>query len=61
MPPISSHFQATIRKASKIKDGMSWIKKPPSCCQIVRPGAKASVANILTKRIAKMQIIRGNQ
>jgi hypothetical protein len=50
-----------IRKVSKINDGIRWMKKPPSCCQMVSPGENASAANKLTKRIAKMQMIRGNQ
>jgi len=61
MPPNNSHFHATIRKANKIYDGMRWIRKSPSCYQKVSPGAKASAANKLTKRIARIQIIRGNQ
>jgi len=27
IPPINSHFQATIRDAIKINDGMRWIMK----------------------------------
>jgi len=61
MPPIYSHFHATIRKAIKINDGIRWMTNAPSCCQMVSWGVKASVANKLTKRIARMQMIRGNQ
>ena len=61
IPPINSHFQATIKIASKINDGIRWIIKAPSCCQMVSSDEKASAANKLTKRMASMQIIRGNQ
>jgi len=54
IPPIYSHFHATIRKASKIKDGMRWMKKALSCCQMVSPGEKASASNKLTKRKARI-------
>ena len=40
---------------------MRWIKKVPSCCQMVCPGEKESSANMLIKRIARIQKIRGNQ
>jgi hypothetical protein len=61
IPPIYSHFHATIRNASKINEGMRCMIKAPSCCQMLSSGVKASAANKLTKRIARMQIIRGNQ
>ncbi len=61
IPPAYSHFHATIRKASKINDGIRCMKKAPICCQMVSPGAKASAANKPTKSMARMQIIRGNQ
>lgn len=61
IPPINSHFQAMIRNAIKIYDGMRWIRKSPSCCQIVCPGVNASRANKLIKRIAMMQITRESQ
>lgn len=61
MPPISSHFQAIIRKAIRTNDGIICIKKAPSCCRMVSPGAKASVAKRLTNIIARIQIILGSQ
>jgi hypothetical protein len=61
IPPIISHFQETIRITSKTKEGIRCNKKAVSCCQMVRPGAKESRANMLTKRIARIQIIRGSQ
>jgi len=60
MPPINSHFQAIIRKISKINDGMRCLKKAPIFCQIVIPCSKASKANKLIKRMARIQIILGN-
>lgn len=60
-PPINSHFQATIRMPNKIKEGIKCKAKLPSCCQMVSPGAKESAAKRLIKRIATIQIIRGNQ
>ncbi len=59
--PGSSHFQAIIKKAVRANDGIRFMKNEPSCCQIVRPGANESNANRLTKRIAKIQTILGNQ
>ena len=60
-PPTNSLFQAKIRKISKMNEGVRCIIKSPICCQTVLSGWKASRANILTKRIAKMQRIRGIQ
>lgn len=61
IPPIYSHFQATTSKAIKTNDGMRWIRKAPSCCQMVNPGENASNANILIKSIARMQMTLGSQ
>jgi len=61
MPPISSHFHATNKMASRIKDGIRCIMKSPSCSWMLRPGPKASAANTLTKRIARIQMIQGIQ
>jgi len=40
---------------------MRWIRNAASCCHKESPGAKASAANRLIKRIARIQRIRGNQ
>ena len=61
IPPIFSHFQATIRIESKINDGMRCIIKAVVFCKKERSGEKESSANRLTKRIVRMQRIRGNQ
>ena len=47
--------------SSKINDGMRCMKNAPIFCQIVNPCSKASAANKLIKRIARIQIIRGDQ
>jgi len=60
-PPINSHFHAISRKVSKTNDGIRCIKKEKNCCQMVVPDSNASVANKLTKRIARMQMILGTQ
>ena len=61
IPPTISYLHDIIRIIIRINDGIRWIKKFPSCCQIESPGENASKANKLTKRIAKMQIILGSQ
>jgi len=61
IPPVSSHFQAVIRKTRRMNDGIRWIKKPPICCQKVSSGAKESRANRLMNSIARMHNIRGTQ
>jgi len=61
IPPIYSHFHATIRNASKINDGMRWIRKAPSCCHMVCPGVNESMANKLINNIARIQRILGAQ
>jgi hypothetical protein len=61
IPPISSHFQATIRKISRINDGIKCMVKSRSCCPRVSPGANASAANKLINPIARMQMILGVQ
>ena len=58
---MNSHFHATIKNASNIKEGIRWIRNAPSCCQIVKPGANESAANKLKRSIARIQIIRGVQ
>jgi len=52
IPLRYSHFHVTRSKSSKIKEGIRWIKKATSCCQMVSPGAKESAANKLIKSMA---------
>ena len=61
IPPIYSYFQAKINIPSNMNDVIKWIRKPPICSQIDSFGSKASNANKLKKRMAKMQIILGVQ
>ena len=61
IPPIYSHFHATRSNATKINDGTRCMIKPPTCCQKVNSGAKASAANKLIKRMASIHRIRGSQ
>jgi hypothetical protein len=61
IPPISSHFHAMSRTASRINDGMRCMKNAPSFSQIVIPDANESSANILTNRMAQMPKILGDQ
>jgi hypothetical protein len=50
-----------IRIKTKINDGMRCTIKAVMFCKKERSGEKESRANKLTKRIVKMQRIRGNQ
>ena len=61
IPPINSHFQATINNAVKIKEGIRCINKLARFCQKVFSDSNESAANILTKRMDKMQRILGVQ
>lgn len=61
IPPINSFFHAKMSKASKINEGMRCIKKAPICCQNESSDENASNANRLTKAIASMHNMRGNQ
>jgi hypothetical protein len=54
IPPAFSHLQAMISMASKIKEGIRWIRKAVG-------SERESSANRLTKRIARMQMILGDQ
>jgi len=40
---------------------MRWMRKAPSCCQMVSPGVNESRANILKNNMARIQSIRGAQ
>jgi hypothetical protein len=59
IPPTFPHFQATIRIASKTNDGIRCIRKAAIFSQKVRSDEKASNANRLIKRIARIQRILG--
>jgi len=59
IPPIFSHFHATISMASKTNEGIRCIRKAPIFCQKVRSDEKESNANKLINRIAKMHRILG--
>jgi hypothetical protein len=61
IPPICPHFQEIMSTASRINEGTRCIRKAPIFCQNVRSGEKASAANKLTKRIARIQRILGVQ
>jgi hypothetical protein len=60
-PPISSHFQATAKKANRTNEGVKCNKKALICCQMDRLGENESNANTLRKRIAMIHSILGNQ
>ncbi len=61
IPPVFSHLQAMISIARRINDGIRCIRNAVVFCQMVRSGEKESSANILIKRIARMQMILGTQ
>ena len=61
IPPIFSHFHATISTASKTNEGILCIRKAVAFCQKFRSEEKESNENKLIKRIARMQIILGVQ
>ena len=46
---------------SKINDGMRWMIKAPSCCQMLSPGVNESRANMLINNMARIQRILGTQ
>lgn len=50
-----------MSKASKINEGIRWIIKAPICCKNESSGEKASSANKLINKMARIQRIRGNQ
>ena len=61
IPPIYSHFHATMSKMINPKDGIRCMRKSPICCLMVNSGLKASRANMLINKMARIQRILGIQ
>lgn len=61
IPPANSHLQAMMSITTSTNDGTRCISNAAMFCQKVLSGENESSANMLTRRIDRIQIILGAQ